>query len=177
MGLRRDLVLHQKRTIESFRYVKEDISNLDAKIENLRNRLNSFDEGIISINNQLGSIQLSSEKCLSNINLQETTNKNFEAKIESTKEHLRNLDKEIKKVKNLVNRKISLMKKQNTELQKGLRIHSKTISKLNKKIDTKRIIQKTKSKRIVKPKKTVKKTIKKVITPEKTVIEVQQQGK
>ena len=88
MGLRRDFLIHKRKTVESFTFVKADISSINLNIEHIKNVLASIESRISGIENDASSLRVSIEKCSSDINLQKNNSLILWSRIE-------NIDKSI----------------------------------------------------------------------------------
>ena len=71
MSLRTDLLIHKKKTIESFTLAKADISNINARLDNLDLMLKSIESRISSLFNDLTTTRAVSDKCNSDLNAQQ----------------------------------------------------------------------------------------------------------
>lgn len=229
MGLRKDFLIHRRRTVESFKFVKADISSVNNSIENLKNMLASLESRISSLDMGAADLRKSIEKCSLDISLQQNNNLNLLSKIDTihksilnttntavsiknkiggivannqktskkisaNNDSIKNLSlkskkqtatnrklssasnqaqKEIKKIRNFLNRRLRTVNRKNSELEITIKKQKKRIISLNKKIEGKKLAKaiKKKTKRLTP---ITKKTTKKIITPKKTIVEVVQ---
>lgn len=229
MGLRKDFSIHRRRTVESFKFVKADISSVNNSIENLKNMLASLESRVSSLDMGAADLRKSIEKCLLDISLQQNNNLNLLSKIDAisksilnatntavsiknkigdivannqktskkisaNNDSIKNLSlkskkqtainrklnsasnqsqKEIKKIRNFLSRKLRTVNRKNAELEITIKKQRKRIISLNKRIEGKKLAKaiKKKTKRLTP---ITKKTTKKVITPKKTIVEVVQ---
>ena len=57
MSLRQDYLMHKKKTMESFSFVKVDVNSLSASVDSIRNSLASIDFRISSLGNEIDSLK------------------------------------------------------------------------------------------------------------------------
>ncbi|MBI2653118.1 hypothetical protein HYX00_06640 [Candidatus Woesearchaeota archaeon] len=197
MGLRKDFLVHKRKTVESFRFVRDDIASVNAAIQHLKDAIHSIESRLSVTINEIISLKKGIDKCLLDIEVHNNIKNDIQSKIESINKSIANtipalsslgsgiknvllrqqgisksvsihssslkkFQKEINKIKNLLNQKIKTVKRKDAELESKLRNQRKIILNLNKKIGGRRIIKK---------KLTPKKTIKKIITPKRIVTE------
>lgn len=174
MALRQEFLEHKKKTVDSFSLVSTDISDIHINLSNLKSVIESMESKV--------------DKCMSDINAQRTaelavnssikgirnTVSEINSKISSagadtTKKLnslLRESQDEIRKVKNLINRKSRTTKRADIELETRLKSQRRRILQLNRKIEL-TIGRKVSARRATR--RTARKTIIRKITPRKTV--------
>ena len=82
MGLRKDFLIHKKKTVDSFRFVRADISGININIENMKSMLTSTELRISALDNKVTVLRKELDKCLSDINVQQNNYLNIYSKIE-----------------------------------------------------------------------------------------------
>ena len=82
MGLRKDFLVHKKKTVDSFRFVRADISSININIENMKSMLTSMELRISALDNKVTVLRKELDKCLSDINVQQNNYLNIYSKIE-----------------------------------------------------------------------------------------------
>ena len=194
MGLRSDFFVHKKRTVESFRHVGVDISSINTSIDSIRNFLTINESKVSVLDAKIPSLQKTMDKLSVDIDMEHNYARNIKSEIDLINrsfdsfrdkissglktESLKNkrlnssfkkTQKDVKKNKNFLNKKLLAIKKKNIGLEKMLKNHRKTILALNRKIESKKIKKKSvKGANKIKPKiKTTKK-----VTPEKVITQI-----
>lgn len=71
MGLRKDFLIHKRKTVESFRFVRADISSINVNIENMKSTLASIESRISALDNKVAVLWKETDKCLTDINVQQ----------------------------------------------------------------------------------------------------------
>lgn len=175
---------------------QNNVLGINSKIEFINKTLAGFSEAINIFKNQIGNITLRTQTTSKNISGVSSSIKMILDKLNTESSKNRSINsqlvisqKEIKKVKNLLNRKFKGMTKKSLELEVKLnRQRSKMIS-LNRKLSGKKTVKRLSSRRKVitrkiTPRKTIttvktpKKTVTKTVTPKKKkIVEVIKQGK
>ena len=82
MGLKKDFLIHKKKTVESFRFVRADISSININIDNLKSMLASMELRISALDNKVTVLRKEIDKCLSDINAQQDNYLNIHSKTE-----------------------------------------------------------------------------------------------
>src|SRR3989338_9700184 len=90
LGLRKDFLVHKRKTIESFKLVRDDISTLDGSINNLKNTLVSVESRISNIYNETLNLRDAIGQNASEINAQRSHNANMQSKIEQINKSISN---------------------------------------------------------------------------------------
>ena len=197
LGLRKDFLIHKRKTVESFRFVRDDIASVNAAIRHLKDALHSIESRLSVAINEIISLKKGIDKCLLDIEVHNNIKNDIQSKIEGINKSIANtipalsslgsgiknvllrqqrisksvsihssslkkFQKEINKIKILLNEKFRSVKRRDAELKLKIRNQHKLISIINNKIRGKKAVSK---------KLTPKKTIKKVITPKKIVTE------
>ena len=90
MGLRKDFLIHKRRTIESFRFARADITAINVNVEQLKNTLSSVESGISNIGSEISNLKNALDKCSSDINLQQISSLNVISKIDSINKSIGN---------------------------------------------------------------------------------------
>ena len=225
MGLRKDFLIHKRRTIESFIFVKSDVSGILANIEHIRKVLASLDMRISALDNEMALLRSIADRFSSDISMQQSNSQNMVSEIESVKKSLANSAKaiglsedktedalfknqalsrkiisqeklikgllsgsklqysagrklsselriykgDISKIKNLLNRKLSTVKKKDSELEAKIKSQRGTIASLNRKIEGKKAARKPSAIKSAKKKIAPKKAAPKKILSKKTL--------
>ena len=210
MGIRKDFLMHRRKTVESFRYVRGDISAISTSINNLKDLVSSIESRISVIDSEMPELRKSIEKNTAETAMQHNQSLSIQSKIEQISKSISNALDAIASVRNGVNSILSSQQR----ISNSISSHQKSISKIvadfknqslkNKQVNSslkktkdgikklknllhrrvksqqKKIselsarIKARKSKkpaRIVKKKITPRKTIKKTITPKRIVTE------
>ena len=102
MGLRKDFLVHKRKTVESFRFVKADVSSLNANVENIKNMLVHADSRISALETEAYNLKSLIDKCLYNIDAQNSNSLNIVSKIENAGKSLGNLVETISSFKNKI---------------------------------------------------------------------------
>lgn len=106
MGLRKDFLVHKRKTIESFRFVKSDISIIKSSVENIKGILAGLDSKISALENDLSSLKGMLERCLHEVGMQRSHGNNMASRIDNANKSLGNLSRSISSFTNKL-RKIS----------------------------------------------------------------------
>lgn len=83
MGIRKDFLIHKSRTIDSFKFVKVDISAINLSVEQLKNTLSAVEAALANLGTDIISTNGALDKCLSDISLQQINSLNINSKIDS----------------------------------------------------------------------------------------------
>lgn len=142
MGLRQDFLIHEGKTIESFRLVRADISGIHTNAGHMNNRLASVESAVSALDSHLSNLQKSIERLSSEISLEQENSSLINSKISgisnsveksqkmSKVQALRNkqfsslikaAQDGIKKLKTLVERRLNAVNKKNIELEAKLK--------------------------------------------------------
>lgn len=210
MGLRKEFLTHRSKTVESFSFVRADISSLSLRIQTLKDMIALIESRMSKVDMETVGLGKSIDKIVSDANLQQVNTQNslskvgtiddslgeLTATVASIKKSLKTLlsksraqslksrqfssnikksQKEIKKTKNLLTRKLKAASRKNVELESRIGRQRTIILALNRKIEAKKPVQKKKvsTKKVITPTKKI--FTKKTETPKKTIIEVRQQ--
>lgn len=193
LGLRKDFLLHKKKTMESFGFVRADISSIDNNIKHLKNAIYSADSRMSAIKNEISNLSKAIDKCSSEISIGHNQNLTIQSKIEQINKSVSNLLDGINSFRNNVNKIIF----NHRQISKDISTNRNAIKKLFsvtkaesakrrqlnfvlrklqaeikrvKKLKTKKLVIKTFKR---KAKRTPKKTVKKTVTPKtRTMTEV-----
>ncbi|MBI3034992.1 hypothetical protein HYY71_01600 [Candidatus Woesearchaeota archaeon] len=124
-------MVHKKKTVESFRFVKEDISKINIALENLRNTLIGFETKLAALDSHASALSASIGKCSSDIRLQQSNSLSLWSKLDNTnksavsavsaasllKDRISGLDSKNKAEISRINSHSSLIKKLAAELK------------------------------------------------------------
>ncbi len=83
MGIGKDFLTHKSRTIDSFKFVKVDISAISLSIEQLKNTLSMVEAALANLGTDIVSIKGALDKCMSDISLQQINSLNINLKIDN----------------------------------------------------------------------------------------------
>lgn len=100
MGLRKDFLVHQKKTVDSFRLVREDISGINSNIGDLKGALGSMGPRISALDNQASDLRMA-------IGRQHVINSGLQSKIEQIFNSVSGMASLINNFKNNINKLIS----------------------------------------------------------------------
>lgn len=185
MGLRKDFLVHKKKTVESFGFVRSDIERINSDLNNLSNNFSAMGAKISSFDNQTQELWKSINKCLSdNLGFVDSFSF-FKTDVEDMASYKKQISKNVLSNSNAIKKLFVVYKAQNSkskkismELKKS-RLHVKKLEKSfngKLKIISNRILRvkglKKSAKRKIVKKITTRKTIKKTITPKKTITEI-----
>lgn len=137
MGLRKDFLIHKRKTVESFRLVRADISSININIEHIRNMLSSMESRVSTLGNEVSSMHKALDKCSADINMQQNNNLNIQSRIEDINKSISSAVAKVSSFKDNINniifknQKISKRVTANNNLAKKLLSKSKTQSLKN----------------------------------------------
>ena len=72
MLLRKEFLIHRKKTVDAFSLVSADISNIHISLTNLKNLIESMDSRISELGNGMHGLRASVDRCISDINFQKS---------------------------------------------------------------------------------------------------------
>ena len=133
MGLRTEHEIHKRKTINSFKLISEDISNLTTSLEQMKNILVRLDSRNLATDSEILSLKQSVEKCVSEINLQQNQQNNLQSKIDFINQSMSGFNDNLNEVlsqNRLISKKLSLHDKSLKKLLPRSRKHGKKIRKL-----------------------------------------------
>ena len=107
MGLRKDFLIHKAKTVESFGFVRADISNINNNIEHLRSQLSSVESRISAIDSQILILHKAIEKNSSEISVQQNNGLTLYSKIENISKSITSATDALNDFKNHINNLIS----------------------------------------------------------------------
>lgn len=198
MGLRKDFLVHKRKTVESFELVKADISSLNASIGNLGNtlalldsRVNilsneaslmraAIDESRITYHNALSRI----EDIRNSVDSIAATISSFKNIISKTLSKNGEMSREIAGSRNAIKKLFSIsriqssrnkqlnsaLRKSQAEIRKVKNLLNRRLTAVNRRIEGVKSARKP-SRRIIKKRIAPRKIIKKTITPKRIVTE------
>lgn len=130
MGLRKDFLVHKNKTVESFGFVREDISRLNASIENLKGlaadaglRISNTDNGVLNLRRDI-------EKCTADISVQHSNFVSLNSKIYQITGPINNALDSMKFLKNRVDVFSSRIAANNKNVLRKLSSHEKSIREI-----------------------------------------------
>lgn len=126
MGLRQDFLIHKRKTVESFRLVRADISLVNINAERTRNILSSIESRISAFDDVLLDLRKSLDKFSADINIHQNNSLNVQSKVEYISKSIVDAVAVVNSLKNRINKLIS----KNQRISKNISSHSKSIKKL-----------------------------------------------
>ena len=81
MGIRKDLLVHKQKTIESFGLVKADISSINASIDHVKNSLVSIELRLSAFDNEVLSLKKYMEASISEASMQRASTLKIQSKM------------------------------------------------------------------------------------------------
>ena len=132
MGVRKDLLAHKLKTIESFGLVKEDISAINANMQHINNLLASVEMRLSAFDNEVLSLKGYVKTCASDIDAQKSSTLSIQSKIAEIGKNITFTNGSI----NSIRETISGIFAQNKEIYGTMEQHKNLITNLSSKMDS-----------------------------------------
>ena len=126
MGLRKDFLAHKRKTIESFGFVRADISALNMRVESMQNLISLVESRLPALGNEVVGLQKSIDSCSSEINAQNSSNLALQSKIIDMNKSIKSTVDLIGSFKNKINGLVS----RDNGLLRRINAHDKLLKKL-----------------------------------------------
>lgn len=126
MGLRKDFLAHKRKTIESFRFVREDILGINLNIEHMNSTLQPVQLGVSKLEENILKMKGMLEKCSSDVDNQQTNNLSIEAKVDNVCKSVEIISGEVSSFRN----KIRNISSKSQTLSRKINFQNKSVKKL-----------------------------------------------
>ena len=130
MSLRRDFLVHKRKTVESFRFVRSDISGINAALEHIKNSISSLDSKLASVDIEAGNLKRFVEKCASDIGIQENYNLSIQSKIDVVNKLISETVSTLGSFKSSINDVLGKILSRNQQTSNKISSYDKSIKKL-----------------------------------------------
>ena len=185
VGIRKDFSVHRKKTVESFGFVREDISSLAANLgsvktilDDVNSRINAQHHSdlavqakVESINEAIGNAISSTNSLNNNLASLISKSQRTSAKVSGHDSSIKTILKEISKFRILLTKKLNSLSKRDAGMESKLISQKKAIAVLSRKIAGRKVTRRPSARKTIVKKITPKKTITRTTTPKRTVTE------
>ena len=127
LGIRKDFLVHRKRTVESFGYVKADISSINAGMESMKNMLGSVEARISALDSQIAGLSKALDKCAFDIGMQQNHNLDIQSKAENINKLISDVVAAVTAFKSKINNLVS----NGQQISKNIAINKNSIKRLS----------------------------------------------
>ena len=126
LGLRKDFLIHRKKTIDSFQMVRADVTSISLSLETIKNMLSSIESRISGLESEALGMRQSLERCSSGISMQQAESLSIQSKIEGINGSIQNA---VAKVNSFKGRVGSLVSK-SQQISRAVSKNSNSIKKM-----------------------------------------------
>ena len=153
VGLKKDFSIHKQKTIESFGFVKADISSINYNIENIKNALASIGSRISTLDNEILGLRKSVDTCVLDISIQQNNSLNMQSRMNGIGKSMSGAMETLTSIKDRINTVFN----QNKSISKTMTGYGTLIKSLTSKANAQSINSKKLSTQIRKYEQEIKK--------------------
>ncbi len=153
MGLRQDFLIHKRKTVDSFMFVRQDIVSIDASLGNLKNSLLSIVQKVSAIENELLGLSGAVSRHSTELNIQQDNDANIILRIENS---IKAIDGAVDQINSFKGR-LNILGSKNVQLAQSLARYGKIMNVLLPRIKKQSINARKTSSDVRKTEKEIKK--------------------